>query len=58
MMDPVIDAYGRSLRIVFISAIAVFVAVNMLVLWVKLPNIKKKTKDKPQPQEEPAENAS
>ncbi|KAF2121396.1 major facilitator superfamily domain-containing protein [Lophiotrema nucula] len=56
--SQVIDAYGRSLRIVFISAIAVFVIVNMLVLWVKLPNIKKRKKDKPQSQGESTGDAS
>lgn len=35
-----IDAYGRSLRVTFISAIAVFVVVNILVLTIRLPNLK------------------
>ncbi|KAF9739461.1 hypothetical protein PMIN06_001066 [Paraphaeosphaeria minitans] len=46
-LDPkhqhqVIDAYGRSLRVTFISAIAAFVLVNILVLTIRLPNLKPK----------------
>ncbi|KAF2026424.1 MFS general substrate transporter [Setomelanomma holmii] len=49
-LDPkhqsqVIDAYSRSLRIVFISAIAMFVIVNILVFAIELPHLKKKGKD-------------
>lgn len=40
--DPVIDAYSQSLRLVFISAIAMFVIVNALVFTIKLPHLKKK----------------
>jgi hypothetical protein len=42
---PVIDAYSRSLRIVFISALAVFVIVNILVFAIQLPHLKKKEVD-------------
>jgi fucose permease len=38
----VIEAYSRSLRLVFISAIAMFVIVNALVFTIKLPHLKKK----------------
>ncbi|KAF2788733.1 MFS general substrate transporter [Melanomma pulvis-pyrius CBS 109.77] len=46
-LDPkhqsqVIDAYGRSLRLTFISAIAVFVMVNLLVIAIKLPHLKRR----------------
>ncbi|KAF2688245.1 MFS general substrate transporter [Lentithecium fluviatile CBS 122367] len=46
-LDPkhqaqVIDAYGRSLRVTFISAIAVFVIVNVLVVAIKLPRLDRK----------------
>lgn len=41
----VIDAYARSLRITFILAIAVFVAVNILMLTIRLPNLKPKKGD-------------
>ncbi|KAH7398224.1 major facilitator superfamily domain-containing protein [Pyrenochaeta sp. MPI-SDFR-AT-0127] len=46
-LDPkhqsqVIDAYSQSLRLVFISAIAMFVIVNALVFAIKLPHLKKK----------------
>lgn len=40
--DQVIKAYGQSLRLVFISAIAMFVIVNALVFMIKLPHLKKK----------------
>ncbi|KAF2873328.1 major facilitator superfamily domain-containing protein [Massariosphaeria phaeospora] len=45
-LDPtpqsqVIDAYERSLRITFISAIAFFVAANALLLAIKLPDLKR-----------------
>ncbi|KAF1839368.1 MFS general substrate transporter [Decorospora gaudefroyi] len=50
-LDPkhqtqVIEAYSRSLRLVFISAIVVFVIVNILVFAIKLPHLKKKDKAK------------
>ncbi|KAF2265815.1 MFS general substrate transporter [Lojkania enalia] len=46
-LDPkhqsqVVDAYARSLKVTFISAIAVFVVVNLLVLTIKLPNLRRK----------------
>jgi ABC-type spermidine/putrescine transport system permease subunit II len=41
----VIDAYSRSLRIVFISAIVAFVIVNILVFAIQLPHLKKKEAD-------------
>jgi hypothetical protein len=41
----VIDAYTRSLRIVFISAIAMFFIVNILVFAIELPHLKKKAAD-------------
>ncbi|RAQ99930.1 MFS general substrate transporter [Stemphylium lycopersici] len=46
-LDPkhqsqVIEAYSRSLRLVFISAIVMFVIVNALVFTIKLPHLKKK----------------
>ncbi|KAJ4301381.1 hypothetical protein N0V90_003473 [Kalmusia sp. IMI 367209] len=49
-LDPkhqhqVIDAYARSLRVTFISAIAVFVVVNVLVFTIRLPNLKPKKAD-------------
>ncbi|KAF2829176.1 MFS general substrate transporter [Ophiobolus disseminans] len=43
--SQVIDAYSRSLRIVFISAIAMFVIVNILVFAIELPHLKKKKAD-------------
>jgi fucose permease len=49
----VIDAYARSLKVTFISAIAVFVIVNALVLPIKLPNLKRKRQS-----EEEEQNAS
>ncbi|PVI02520.1 MFS general substrate transporter [Periconia macrospinosa] len=48
----VIDAYSRSLRITFISTIAIFVIVNILVFTIKLPNLKRK-----QPEQEDEEVA-
>lgn len=39
---PVIEAYSRSLRLVFISAIAMFVIVNALVSAIDLPRLRKK----------------
>ncbi|KAF1945234.1 MFS general substrate transporter [Clathrospora elynae] len=46
-LDPkhqsqVIEAYSRSLRLVFILAIAMFVIVNVLVFTIKLRHLKKK----------------
>ena len=38
----VIEAYSRSLRLVFISAIVIFVIVNALVFSIQLPHLKKK----------------
>lgn len=38
----VIEAYARSLRVTFISAIAMFVVANVLVLAVRLPSLKPK----------------
>ncbi|KAF1964014.1 MFS general substrate transporter [Bimuria novae-zelandiae CBS 107.79] len=52
-LDPkhqhqVIDAYARSLRVTFISAIAVFVVVNVLTFIIRLPNLRpKKVEDGP-----------
>ncbi|KAJ4368155.1 hypothetical protein N0V83_006511 [Neocucurbitaria cava] len=40
--NQVIDAYIRSLRLVFIFAIAMFVIVNALVFAINLPHLKKK----------------
>ncbi|KAF2645416.1 MFS general substrate transporter [Massarina eburnea CBS 473.64] len=40
--SQVIDAYSRSLRITFLSTIAVFIIVNVLVFTIKLPNLKHK----------------
>lgn len=37
-----VDAYDRSLRLTFMSAIAAFVVVNVLVIFVKLPHLKRK----------------
>ncbi|KAF2659079.1 MFS general substrate transporter [Lophiostoma macrostomum CBS 122681] len=46
-LDPqqqsqVIDAYSRSLRVTFISAIAMFVIVNILVFSIELPNLRRR----------------
>jgi hypothetical protein len=41
----VIQAYSQSLRIVFISAIALFAIVNLLVFTINLPHLKKKKED-------------
>lgn len=41
-LSTVIEAYSRSLRLVFISAIVMFVIVNALVFSIKLPHLKKK----------------
>jgi hypothetical protein len=46
-LDPkhqaqVIQAYDRSLKVTFISAIVVFVAANILILAIKLPTLRKK----------------
>ncbi|KAI5378784.1 hypothetical protein J4E82_002234 [Alternaria postmessia] len=46
-LDPkhqsqVIEAYSRSLRLVFISAIVMFIIVNLLVIAIDLPQLKKK----------------
>ncbi|KAH7395018.1 major facilitator superfamily domain-containing protein [Phaeosphaeria sp. MPI-PUGE-AT-0046c] len=43
--SQVIDAYARSLRIVFISAVAMFFIVNLLVFAIRLPHLKKKETD-------------
>ncbi|KAF1993133.1 MFS general substrate transporter [Amniculicola lignicola CBS 123094] len=50
-LDPkhqsqVIDAYNRSLKVTFMSAIAMFVIANVLVFAIKLPNIKPKEEDR------------
>jgi len=37
----VIEAYSRSLRLVFISAIAMFIIMNILVFAIELPQLKK-----------------
>jgi hypothetical protein len=42
----VIDAYNRSLKVTFMSAIAMFVIANVLVFTIKLPNIKRKEEDR------------
>ncbi|KAI4938317.1 hypothetical protein J4E85_000757 [Alternaria conjuncta] len=39
--SQVIEAYSRSLRLVFISAIAMFIIVNILVFAIELPQLKK-----------------
>ncbi|KAF2275562.1 MFS general substrate transporter [Westerdykella ornata] len=44
----VINAYARSLRLTFISAIFVFVIVNVLVFPIKLPNLKKRPAEEEQ----------
>ncbi|KAF2129271.1 MFS general substrate transporter [Dothidotthia symphoricarpi CBS 119687] len=49
-LDPkhqsqVIEAYSQSLRIVFISAIACFIIVNVLTLLIELPHLKKKERE-------------
>ncbi|KAG9203027.1 hypothetical protein G6514_003809 [Epicoccum nigrum] len=49
-LDPkhqaqVIQAYDRSLKVTFISAIVVFVAANILILAIKLPTLRKKDAD-------------
>jgi flagellar biosynthesis/type III secretory pathway M-ring protein FliF/YscJ len=49
---PVIDAYSRSLRIVFFFAVAVFVIVNILVFAIRLPHLKKKEGDVEEEEEE------
>ncbi|CAI9632554.1 unnamed protein product [Alternaria burnsii] len=46
-LDPkhqsqVIEAYSRSLRLVFISAIVMFIIVNLLVIAIDLPQLRKK----------------
>jgi surface polysaccharide O-acyltransferase-like enzyme len=43
--STVIEAYARSLRIVFISAIGIYVIVNLLVFTIKLPHLKKKSRE-------------
>jgi flagellar biosynthesis/type III secretory pathway M-ring protein FliF/YscJ len=48
----VIDAYSRSLRIVFFFAVAVFVVVNILVFAIRLPHLKKKEGDVEEEEEE------
>ncbi|KAF2473851.1 MFS general substrate transporter [Lindgomyces ingoldianus] len=58
-LDPihqsqVIDAYARSLNVTFISAIAVFVIVNALVVAVSLPNLRRKQ----QPNSDDSEDSS
>jgi hypothetical protein len=54
----VIDAYTRSLRIVFISAIAMFFIVNILVFAIELPHLKKKRADVEEREEEAVENGT
>ena len=49
-----IQAYDRSLKVTFISAIVVFVAANMLVLAIKLPTLKKKDAEE-EVEEQPSE---
>jgi MFS family permease len=49
---PVIDAYSRSLRIVFFFAVAVFLIVNILVFAIRLPHLKKKEGDVEEEEEE------
>lgn len=49
-LDPkhqaqVIEAYDRSLKVTFISAIVVFVIANVLVFAIRLPTLKKKDVD-------------
>jgi ABC-type uncharacterized transport system permease subunit len=49
-LDPkhqaqVIEAYDRSLKVTFISAIVVFVVANILVFAIRLPTLKKKDAD-------------
>ncbi|KAF1846764.1 MFS general substrate transporter [Cucurbitaria berberidis CBS 394.84] len=49
-LDPehqsqVIDAYMQSLRLVFISAMAMFVVVNILVFAIELPHLKKRKRN-------------
>jgi len=41
----VIEAYDRSLKVTFISAIVVFVVANILVFAIRLPTLKKKDAD-------------
>ena len=41
----VIEAYDRSLKVTFISAIVVFVIANILVFAIRLPTLKKKDSD-------------
>lgn len=38
-----IDAYSQSLRLVFISAIIMFILVNALAFAIELPHLKKKS---------------
>ena len=40
-----IEAYDRSLKVTFVSAIVVFVVANILILAIKLPTLKKKDVD-------------
>ena len=42
LLHLVIAAYSKSLRLTFISAIAMFVFVNALVLFIKLPRLRKR----------------
>lgn len=49
-LDPkhqaqVIEAYDRSLKLTFISAIVVFAIANILVFAIKLPTLRKKDAD-------------
>ena len=54
LVHPVIDAYSRSLRVTFISTIAVFVIVNALVLSIRLPGLRP---DKAKARDEDAEGS-
>ncbi|KAG9194520.1 hypothetical protein G6011_04555 [Alternaria panax] len=49
--SQVIEAYSRSLRLVFISAIIMFVIVNLLVVAITLPQLKRKTSTDDEDQE-------
>ncbi|KAF2248799.1 MFS general substrate transporter [Trematosphaeria pertusa] len=58
-LDPkhqsqVIDAYARSLRVTFISAIAIFILANALVFTINLPHLKRKQTE----EEDSAEDGS
>ena len=56
-LDPehqaqVIQAYDRSLKVTFVSAIVVFVAANALILAIKLPTLRKKDAEEEEEVEE------